>query len=79
LIWLSAVAFLATLISNVLIRRHWFWAAILAGLLFTAGYLFLAYYPHERPVPGLKTGALGAASLAPTSAMAPLAKASERV
>ncbi len=55
--WLSAITFLATLIGNILIFRHWFWAAIVAGVLFAAGYVFLAYYPHERPVPGLKTGA----------------------
>jgi hypothetical protein len=52
--WLSAITFLATLIGNILILRHWFWAAIVAAILFAAGYLFLAYYPHERPVPGLK-------------------------
>jgi hypothetical protein len=55
--WLSAITFLATLIGNILILRHWFWAAIVAGVLFAAGYLFLAYYPHERPVPGLKRAA----------------------
>ncbi len=54
---LSAIAFIAALIGNILIFRHWFWAAIVAGVLFAAGYVFLAYYPHERPVPGLKTGA----------------------
>jgi len=60
--WLSSIAFLATVIGNILIFKYWFWAAILAGVLFAAGYVFLAYYPHERPVPGLKTGARGAAS-----------------
>ena len=52
---LSAIAFIAALIGNILIFRHWFWAAIVAGVLFAAGYVFLAYYPHERPVPGLST------------------------
>ena len=33
--WLSALAFLATLIGEMV--RHWFWAAILAGVLFAAG------------------------------------------
>ena len=51
--WLSALAFLATLIGHIL--RHWFWAAILAGVLFAAGYVFLAYFPHGLPVPGLNT------------------------
>ncbi len=59
---LSAIAFIAALISNILIFKHRFWAAILAGLLFAAVYVFLAYYPHERPVPVLKTGGRGAAS-----------------
>ena len=54
---LSAIAFLAALIGNILIYRHRLWAAILAGLLFAAGYVFLAYYPHGLAVPGLKTGA----------------------
>jgi hypothetical protein len=63
--WLSAITFLATLIGNILIFRHWFWAAIVAGVLFAAGY-FLAYYPHERPVPGLKRAPAPAlTSLAP--------------
>jgi len=51
--WLSALAFLATLIGEMV--RHWFWAAILAGVLFAAGYVFLAYFPHGLPVPGLNT------------------------
>jgi predicted cobalt transporter CbtA len=74
--WLSTITLLAALIGK-LIFRHWFWAAILAGVLFAVAYVFLAYYPHERPVPGLKTGARGA--LAPRSAMAPIARASDRV
>jgi predicted cobalt transporter CbtA len=65
--WLSAITFLATLIGNILIFRHWFWAAILAGILFAAGYLFLAYYPHERPVPGLKRVAASPAPALMTS------------
>ena len=60
--WFSSIAFLATLVGNILIPKYWFWAAILAGFLFAAGYVFLAYYPHERPVPGLKTGASGGIS-----------------
>jgi len=51
--WLSALAFLATFIGHIL--RHWFWAAILAGVLFAAGYVFLVYFHHGLPVPGLNT------------------------
>jgi Raf kinase inhibitor-like YbhB/YbcL family protein len=57
---LSAIAFLAALISNILIFRYRLWAAILAGLLFAAAYVFLVYYPHGLAVPGLKTGARAA-------------------
>jgi hypothetical protein len=59
---LSAIAFIAALIGNILIFKHRFWAAILAGLLFAAVYVFLVYYPHGLSVPGLKTGARGVAS-----------------
>jgi hypothetical protein len=55
LAWFSGLAFLATLVSNVLIFKHWFGATILAVVLFAAGYVFLVYYPHERQVPGLST------------------------
>jgi Raf kinase inhibitor-like YbhB/YbcL family protein len=57
---LSAIAFLAALISNILIFRYRLWAAILAGVLFAAAYVFLLYYPHGLAVPGLKTGARAA-------------------
>src|SRR5262249_57320208 len=53
---LSAIAFIAALLGNILIFRHRLWAAILAGLLFAAAYVFLVYYPHGLAVPGLKTG-----------------------
>ncbi len=59
---LSAIALIAALIGNILIFEHRFWAAILAGLLFAAVYLFLVYYPHGLAVSGLKTGARGVAS-----------------
>src|SRR5262249_28916778 len=55
LAWFSGIAFLATLVSNVLIFKHRFGATILAVLLFAAGYIFLVHYPHERQVPGLST------------------------
>jgi len=51
--WFSAIAFLATLIGSVL--RHRLWAAILAAILFAAAYVFLVYFPHGLPVPGIKT------------------------
>lgn len=54
---LSAIAFIAALIGNVLIFRYRFWAAILAGILFAAAYVFLVYYPHGLAIPGLKAGA----------------------
>jgi predicted acyltransferase len=51
--WFSAIAFLATLIGSVL--RHRFWAAILAAILFAVAYIFLVYFPHGLPVPGINT------------------------
>jgi hypothetical protein len=56
---LSAIAFVATLIGDV-VFKHRFWGAILAGVLFAAAYVFLVYYPHGLAVPGLKTGARSA-------------------
>ncbi len=53
---LSAIAFVATLIGDVILKRR-FWGAFLAGVLFAAVYVFLVYYPHGLAVPGLKTGA----------------------
>ncbi len=53
--WFSGITFLAALVGNVLIFKYWFGATILAAVLFAAGYVFLVYYPHERPVPGLST------------------------
>ena len=57
---LAAIAFVAALIGNILIFKHRFWAALLAGILFAAVYVFLVYYPHGLTVPGLKTGARAA-------------------
>ncbi len=52
--WFSGIAFLATLVSNVMFKQR-FSATILAGALFATGYVFLVYCPHERAVPGLST------------------------
>lgn len=57
LAWFSGIAFLATLVGNVLMFKHWFGATTLAVVLFAAGYVFLVYYPHERPIPGLSAAA----------------------
>jgi hypothetical protein len=53
-VWLSGMALVATLIGDIL--RNRFWGAVLAGALFAAAYIFLAYYPHGLPIPGLNTG-----------------------
>ena len=55
LAWFSGIVFLATLVSNILMFKHWLGATVLAVVLFAAGYVFLVYYPHERRVPGLST------------------------
>jgi hypothetical protein len=46
---LSAIAFVAALLGNIIPNR--FVAAILAGILFCVGFVFLTYYPHGLPLP----------------------------
>ncbi len=53
--WLSGMVLITTLIGEILKNR--FWAAVLAGVLFAAGYIFLVYYPHGLAIPGLNPAA----------------------
>jgi hypothetical protein len=43
---LSAFAFIAALVANVIAFRHRLGAAILTALLFAAIFVFATYYPH---------------------------------
>ena len=46
---LAGVAFVAALLGNIVGNR--FLAAIVAGILFGAAFVFLTYYPHGLPLP----------------------------
>jgi len=52
-VWLSAIAFLVTLVVNNLIIRHWFGASVIAALLFAAAYVFVLYYPSDQFIQSL--------------------------
>ena len=51
---LSAFAFVAALLGNLLGFRHRLAGAILTGVLFAAAYIFWTYYPHGIVLPGTK-------------------------
>ena len=51
---LSAFAFVAALLGNLLGFRHRLAGAILTGALFAAAYIFWTYYPHGIVLPGTK-------------------------
>jgi fructose-specific phosphotransferase system IIC component len=48
---LSAFAFVASLIGNLISFRSRFIGAILAGILFAIAFVFWTYYPHAN-IPG---------------------------
>jgi hypothetical protein len=52
---LSAFAFIAALVANVIAFRHRLGAAILTALLFAAIFVFATYYPHGISLPTLKS------------------------
>jgi Raf kinase inhibitor-like YbhB/YbcL family protein len=52
--FLSGLAFVAALIGNLVLFVNRLWAAVLAGLLFAAGYVFWTYYPHHIALPWMK-------------------------
>ena len=51
---LSGFAFIAALSANFITFGHRLGAAILAGVLFAAIFVFTTYYPHGIPLPTLK-------------------------
>ena len=44
---LSLIAFVAALLGNLISFRNRFAAAIIAAILFAAGFIFWTYYPHD--------------------------------
>jgi hypothetical protein len=52
---LSGIAFVAALLGSLIAFRNRFAGAILAGILFGAGFVAWNYYPHSFGLPVLKT------------------------
>ncbi len=52
---MMGLAFVAALLGSLIAFRNRFVGAILAGILFGAGFVFWNYYPHNFGLPILKT------------------------
>ncbi len=76
-ILLALFVFICALIGNVLAFKRTVLAAVLSALLFTAGFIFWTYYPHNLPLPTLPVEqkaampAPAAAPVAPSPAVKP--------
>jgi len=52
---MAALAFVAALLGSVIAFRNRFVGAIIAGVLFAAGFVAWNYYPHSFGLPIIKT------------------------
>lgn len=52
---MAALAFVAALLGSVIAFRNRFVGAIIAGILFAAGFVAWNYYPHSFGLPIIKT------------------------
>ena len=52
---MAALAFVAALLGSVIAFRNRFIGAIIAGILFAAGFVAWNYYPHSFGLPIIKT------------------------
>jgi hypothetical protein len=52
---MGALAFVAALLGSVIAFRNRFVGAIIAGVLFAAGFVAWNYYPHSFGLPIIKT------------------------
>ena len=52
---MAALAFVAALLGSVIAFRNRFIGAIIAGILFAAGFVAWNYYPHSFGLPIVKT------------------------
>jgi uncharacterized membrane protein YuzA (DUF378 family) len=52
---MAALAFVAALLGSLIAFRNRFVGAILAGVLFAAGFVAWNYYPHSFGLPIIKT------------------------
>jgi hypothetical protein len=64
---LSAFTFVAALVANLIAFRHRLAAAILSALLFAVIFVAATYYPHNIPLPTLKSSDAPGGPSAPTS------------
>jgi hypothetical protein len=71
---LAILAFLATVIGNILSFNHRGFAAVLAAVAFAALYVAWTYYPHGLPLPTAPAG--GQATAVTPAPVAPAAPAS---
>jgi len=58
---LALLAFVATLIGNVLAFSHRIVAAVLSAVVFAGFFVVLTYYPHHLPLPTAPVGQKAAA------------------
>jgi hypothetical protein len=63
---LAVLAFVATLVANLLSFGHRGMAAVLSAILFAALFVGWTYYPHGLPLPTRLAGQPPAATFAPT-------------
>jgi hypothetical protein len=56
IILLGLYAFFCALIGNVIAFKRAVLGAVLSTLLFTAGFFFWTYYPHNLPLPNSPVG-----------------------
>jgi hypothetical protein len=68
---LSALAFVAALLGSLISFRNKFAAAIIAAVLFAAGFIFWTYYPRDNFPDAIKS--LPTAPTAPTVLTTPTA------
>lgn len=52
---MGVLAFVAALLGSVIAYRNRFAGAIVAGILFAAGFIAWNYYPHSFGLPVIKT------------------------
>jgi uncharacterized membrane protein YuzA (DUF378 family) len=52
---MAALAFVAALLGSLIAFRNRFVGAIIAGVLFAAGFVVWNYYPHSFGLPIIKT------------------------
>ena len=55
---MAVLAFVAALLGSLIAFRNRFAGAILAGILFAAGFVAWNYYPHSFGLPIIKTFAM---------------------